>query len=703
MHFISYYQLLCYYMPKKKKNDSAPIRALQNVIRLDNNKITPILISQMKSSKLIYNQALYCQRIWYSVAYTKFIALYTWNIKLFLIRFSTRDKEILFKEYVRLKMPDELNILLSYVRHWEYDTFNKLLVDAKIKLGRNYVLNNPTVVNDVEKIDYYQDFQTITDLIRLIKPFNFKLYDRKYTSFMTLLCDSVNHKIINQKNTLIKKEKQKEKEEKQKEKKEKQKEKKENVKKKEDKPLKINLFHLIPSSYLNLDIVEEYVKLYFQSVAEKRSDRYNPCDMIGSNVLQQTLKKLNKAFESFFGSLIAKEFDNSIKPSPPNYLTDKMYVLIFQKSSFLIINKRNEPYVRLSLGLIMKKKIKKADPSSKGYLWFKIPKYLIDKEIVINEIEITPCNDTSIAYITYKYKINAPAQKNRPIDIPNEAKNDEPYNTLAIDCGMVNLITIVSLLLKNPIIYKGGYILYVNRIYKYLIEQVYQPALAAAKTQKNKNKIRAITEHIGKLWRRREMIIKDYFNKITRDLIDRCVKAGINEIIIGYNINWKTNIKIGRRNNDAFYKIPYRELIKMIFNKAEEVGIKVKEHEESYTSKCDSLNWEGIGMHNIYSGKRIKRGLFSSAKGVYINADVNGALNILRKGLSDNKELTEQLKEGIKDYKRFCNPKVIEVEELLKMKFGLKKNISEKEKYCIVKKVTIKNRNKKISKMHVNV
>ena len=35
--------------------------------------------------------------------------------------------------------------------------------------------------------------------------------------------------------------------------------------------------------------------------------------------------------------------------------------------------------------------------------------------------------------------------------------------------------------------------------------------------------------------------------------------------------------------------------------------------------------------HNKYKGKRIKRGLFRTSTGLYINADVNGAYNIIRK------------------------------------------------------------------------
>ncbi|MFD3447199.1 hypothetical protein ACFDTO_21655 [Microbacteriaceae bacterium 4G12] len=36
-------------------------------------------------------------------------------------------------------------------------------------------------------------------------------------------------------------------------------------------------------------------------------------------------------------------------------------------------------------------------------------------------------------------------------------------------------------------------------------------------------------------------------------------------------------------------------------------------------------------QYSIFSGKRIKRGMYRSAKGIFINPDVNDAANILRK------------------------------------------------------------------------
>ena len=106
--------------------------------------------------------------------------------------------------------------------------------------------------------------------------------------------------------------------------------------------------------------------------------------------------------------------------------------------------------------------------------------------------------------------------------------------------------------------------------------------------------------------------------------------------MIGSNKNWKQSVKIGKRNNQNFVSIPYSDLIQKIQYKAEEVGINVVLNEESYTSKCDSLSCEQICKHSEYLGKRVNRGLFQSAKNQLLNADVNGALNILRKVIGDD-------------------------------------------------------------------
>ena len=125
--------------------------------------------------------------------------------------------------------------------------------------------------------------------------------------------------------------------------------------------------------------------------------------------------------------------------------------------------------------------------------------------------------------------------------------------------------------------------------------------------------------------------MKDKIHKISSTIVNEAVKNNINTIIIDYNKGWKNKSKMNKATNQTFVSIPYSQLIHYITYKAEKHGIEVITQEESYTSKCDALAYEAIEKHENYKGKRIKRGLFLSSIGKAINADVNGALNILRK------------------------------------------------------------------------
>lgn len=90
---------------------------------------------------------------------------------------------------------------------------------------------------------------------------------------------------------------------------------------------------------------------------------------------------------------------------------------------------------------------------------------------------------------------------------------------------------------------------------------------------------------------------------------------------------------MGKKNNQNFIHIPFRKLIHKIQYKAEGHGIQVVLQEENHTSKCSFLDQESIEHHAQYIGRRQGRGLFKSAAGTFINADVNGAYNIIRKAI----------------------------------------------------------------------
>ena len=109
----------------------------------------------------------------------------------------------------------------------------------------------------------------------------------------------------------------------------------------------------------------------------------------------------------------------------------------------------------------------------------------------------------------------------------------------------------------------------------------------------------------------------------------------IGTLIIGKNDGWKQAIGLGKRTNQNFVFVPHARFIAMLRYKAELVGIQVMVSEESYTSKCSFLDLELVGKHEVYAGRRVKRGLYRASDGRRLNADVNGAFNILRKVVPD--------------------------------------------------------------------
>jgi putative transposase len=174
----------------------------------------------------------------------------------------------------------------------------------------------------------------------------------------------------------------------------------------------------------------------------------------------------------------------------------------------------------------------------------------------------------------------------------------------------------------------------------------------------NIDKRQHTSKRIKKLLIARENKINDYFNKIVKWITKKY--ANCENIIIGYNEGWKKNVNMGKTMNGKFYQIPYRKLIIKLKNELEKNNQKLIITEESYTSKCDALALEKIGKHENYKGKRIKRGLYSSSTGKLINADLNGAINIMRKW---------EEKQGIKITKvkgeKIYNPKKINIHKAI--------------------------------------
>jgi len=201
-------------------------------------------------------------------------------------------------------------------------------------------------------------------------------------------------------------------------------------------------------------------------------------------------------------------------------------------------------------------------------------------------------------------------------------------NILSIDLGLNNLITAVNNIEVKPIIIKGAVIKSVN--------QFYNKQLAYYRSIENKKGNFQDTKRMQRLYIKRNNKINTLFHRISREVINYCIKNDIGTIVIGYNSGWKQNINISKRNNQNFVQIPFCKLLKQIKYKCKLKGIVFKITGEPYTSKCSFLDNEPIKKHERYLGRRISRGLFKTSDGRIINADVNGAYNILKKAFPNS-------------------------------------------------------------------
>ena len=136
---------------------------------------------------------------------------------------------------------------------------------------------------------------------------------------------------------------------------------------------------------------------------------------------------------------------------------------------------------------------------------------------------------------------------------------------------------------------------------------------------------------IRRLTLKRNNKIKDCLHKASKTIVNHLVSKDISTLVVGKNDGWKQDTNLGRRNNQNFVQIPFNVFVSMLSYKCGLQGINLLLQEESYTSKCSFLDAEDICKHEEYAGRRVYRGLFKTASGRLVNADVNGSLNILRK------------------------------------------------------------------------
>jgi putative transposase len=206
----------------------------------------------------------------------------------------------------------------------------------------------------------------------------------------------------------------------------------------------------------------------------------------------------------------------------------------------------------------------------------------------------------------------------------NEILNLNKNNYLSLDCGLDNLLTSYDVNNKSSFIIDGKSLKSVNHYYNK------QKAKLQSEYERNKIKDKN-TKRFIKLSEYRKNYINNYLNQTVNKVVKYCINNDIGNVVIGDFKEIKQEINLGKKNNQNFVSIPFGILKRKLEAKCNYYGINYVLQEESYTSKCSSLDLESICKKESYKGKRIKRGLFKTSNGVLINADVNGACNILRK------------------------------------------------------------------------
>ena len=346
----------------------------------------------------------------------------------------------------------------------------------------------------------------------------------------------------------------------------------------------------------------EFLKYEKNYTLLKNSPNYKA---LNSNMAQQILKEVDGSFKSFFSLLkLAKQGKYAFRDCRlPHYLP-------------------KDGYTTLVIGFVRLKGNKLILPFSNSFkkthkaVEITIPPILLDKKV--KEIRIIPKAKARFFEIQYIYEAEC------------VQRNLNTNNALALDLGINNLVTAVSSNGKSFII-DGKKLKSINQWFN----------KENARLQSVKDK-----QHYGKkstsrqkaIARNRNNKVNDYMNKAARKVINYCIANDMGTLVVGYNETFQRGGHIGKRNNQNFVNIPYGQLRSKLEYLCKMNGIIFVKQEESYTSKSSFWDRDDIPVYNAdnpreyqFSGKRIHRGQYKTASGKIINADVNGALNIMRK------------------------------------------------------------------------
>jgi IS605 OrfB family transposase len=333
---------------------------------------------------------------------------------------------------------------------------------------------------------------------------------------------------------------------------------------------------------------------------QRRMQSHEAYKALPAKVSQQILLVLDRNWKGFREGLAAYNEDPSKflgRPKPPKYKhkTEGRNILIYTTQAM------SKP--GLKRGLVQ--------PSM-------LPIEVQTKQKDVDQVRIVPRKGFYVVEVVYGKAVKQAAVN--------------PAYYAGIDIGMNNLVALTS---NKPhfksILVNGRPVKSVNQFYNKRKADL-QKQLGTTGT----------TRRMERITNKRNRRIDQYMHTVSHRIIDVLVQEGIGVLCIGKNDAWKQEANLGKRTNQNFVQIPHARFIAMLAYKAELVGIRVEITEESYTSKASLLDLDPLPVRDpnndakhTFSGRRLTRGLYRASNGRYINADINGAGNIIRKVAPD--------------------------------------------------------------------
>ncbi len=337
----------------------------------------------------------------------------------------------------------------------------------------------------------------------------------------------------------------------------------------------------------------------FDLTAEMKTNRHFSAGYASS--MQQTCINAGEAFKSF-KQLLSKSKKGELdqKPKAPKYRkSGGLFTVTYPKRWLKLVGHQ----IRFPLGTQVK-------------AWFGISEFFLPIPSnldwkVIREIRILPRNGAFYAEFVY------PMQ--------TESYELDPLKALGLDPGLNNWLTCVSNI-GTSFIVDGKELKALNQWYNKQVS-----------TMKDGKPQGFWSRTLAQITEKRNRQMRDSVNKAARIVVNHCLENGIGTIVFGWNKGQKDGANMGRKTNQKFVSVPTAKLKSRIAQLCEQFGIRFEETEESYTSKASFLDNDSLPKYGEKpeqwqsSGKRVKRGLFRTGTFGYINADCNGAANILRK------------------------------------------------------------------------